>query len=461
MEKEHLKIIGLAVDGLRKLKAINMKFNETGLTQILGENEAGKTTLAIDAIQILIRGNKYANKDIVTKGKQKAILVGQVGPYKIHREIPKEGTPTLKVTDTRTGEVLKGRIQDFLDTFINELTFNPRPFLDRNKNEKLKFMMDLCKIDFSKIDAEIAIDYEKRKALGQEIDRYGEIIVPKKVAKVNTFDIIAKKKAINEENAKLKREFEEARNVDLAEIEAFNKLQRDKVKNIKEGQFLETQLLKQKTDLETKIAELQAELKETEKLYNNAKKKLTTYPQPLPEKPLTSSVPEPKYKSVDDLDKKLGEAAEINQLANEYETQLIKQKEKTEKQAEYKEFDNKINGLRKQKLEILAGTKTGVEGLTITEEDILYKGISSDNWSDAQGLTIGSMLCQAQKPILSAVFLDRAESMDKKTLKAFVEWGTKNGIQTIITRVADEVPDNKDEYTFYISEGSFVESEEE
>ena len=29
----------------------------------------GKTTLGIDAVQILIRGNKFANKDIVTHGK--------------------------------------------------------------------------------------------------------------------------------------------------------------------------------------------------------------------------------------------------------------------------------------------------------------------------------------------------------------------------------------------------------
>ena len=199
-EKEHYKILGLQISGLRKVNAITMKFNEKGLTRILGPNEAGKTTAGIDAIQILIRGNKYANKDIITKGKSKAVLIGQIGHYKIHREIPREGTPTLKVTDTNTGEVLKGRIQDFLETFINELTFNPRPFLNKNKNEKLKFMMELCKLDFSKIDTEISALYEKRKLIGQEADRYGEIIVPKKVARVNTSDIIAKKKAIADEN---------------------------------------------------------------------------------------------------------------------------------------------------------------------------------------------------------------------------------------------------------------------
>ena len=124
--EDTLKIINLSVDGLRKVKACELTFNEEGLTQIIStDNEMGKTTLGIDAVQILIRGNKFANKDIVTHGKSKATLVGQVGPYKITRVIPRDGTPTLKVVDTRTGQPMTGRVQDFLDTFINELTFDP------------------------------------------------------------------------------------------------------------------------------------------------------------------------------------------------------------------------------------------------------------------------------------------------------------------------------------------------
>lgn len=462
-QKEHLKIIGLQINGLRKINAISMKFNETGLTQILGQNEAGKTTAGIDAIQILIRGNKYANKDIITKGKSKAVLIGQIGHYKIHREIPREGTPTLKVVDTNTGEVLKGRIQDFLETFINELTFNPRPFLSKNRNEKLKFMMDLCKIDFSKIDAEISVDYEKRKLIGQEIERYGEIVVPKALSRINTTEIIEQKKKITEQNNELYLAHEEAKTKHLNEIDKFNKEQRKKAqqKEVEEDRL--TDLRDDEMQAKTKIAELERQLKEqkanlktTEKNIIDCLEKLQALPIPEPEKPLAVDIPEPKYLSVDDLDKKLEYAAEINQKANEYDNQIAKAKEKESKQAEYKEYDNKINLLRKQKLEILAGTKTGVDGLQITEDDILYKGISSDNWSDAQGLVISSMLCQAQKPILSAVFLDRAESMDKKTLKEFVEWGTKNGIQTIITKVADELPKDKDDYTFYIVNGSIV-----
>ena len=105
--------------------------------------------------------------------------------------------------------------------------------------------------------------------------------------------------------------------------------------------------------------------------------------------------------------------------------------------------------------------ETRVEGLQITEDDILFNGISSDNWSDAQGLSISRKLCISQKPKLSAVFLDRAESMSKKTLQEFVEWAKSEGIQTIITKIVDEKPQTKEDNVYFIYDGTLVDVEEE
>lgn len=467
--EDTLKIINLSVDGLRKVKACELTFNEEGLTQIIStDNEMGKTTLGIDAVQILIRGNKFANKDIVTHGKSKATLVGQVGPYKITRVIPRDGTPTLKVVDTRTGQPMTGRVQDFLDTFINELTFDPKPFLDKNKNEKLKFMMDLCKLDFSKIDAEINSLYEKRKSVGQEIDKFGEIIVPKKVSRVNTTDILEEKKKIQEENKKLSEGYEKEKQNALAEIEAFNKVQREKAIEIdhivrvsipNNNEYIENTKAKIKK-LEEELASAKSSLKYYEEQDKSLNLKLKSLPEPEPEKPLTVNIPEPEYKSIEALDKQLASAAEINQKAYEYENAAKQLKEKERKQLEYDDFSDQIKTYRQQKLRMLSEAETRVEGLQITEDDILFNGISSDNWSDAQGLSISRKLCISQKPKLSAVFLDRAESMSKKTLQEFVEWAKSEGIQTIITKIVDEKPQTKEDNVYFIYDGTLVDVEE-
>ena len=469
--EDTLEIINLSVDGLRKVKACELTFNEEGLTQIIStDNEMGKTTLGIDAVQILIRGNKFANKDIVTHGKSKATLVGQVGPYKITRVIPRDGTPTLKVVDTRTGQPMTGRVQDFLDTFINELTFDPKPFLDKNKNEKLKFMMDLCKLDFSKIDAEINSLYEKRKSVGQEIDKFGEIIVPKKVSRVNTTDILEEKKKIQEENKKLSEGYEKEKQNALAEIEAFNKEQREQAKAIEVEENNYHRIMDDANLQLKEIERLKKELREAENrletIHKNAEdcekslKHLRQNP-PLPEKPLIADIPEPEYKPIEALDKQLASAAEINQKAYEYENAAKQLKEKERKQLEYDDFSDQIKTYRQQKLRMLSEAETRVEGLQITEDDILFNGISSDNWSDAQGLSISRKLCISQKPKLSAVFLDRAESMSKKTLQEFVEWAKSEGIQTIITKIVDEKPQTKEDNVYFIYDGTLVDVEEE
>ena len=55
-----MKIIGLKVDGIRKLTAVEMQLKDKGLIPIKGKNKQGKSTL-IDTVEWLIEGNKVAN----------------------------------------------------------------------------------------------------------------------------------------------------------------------------------------------------------------------------------------------------------------------------------------------------------------------------------------------------------------------------------------------------------------
>ena len=146
-QKPELKIIGLQIDGIKKLKAIEMKPNQTGLVQIRGKNKQGKTSI-LDALEILIRGNKYITHDMIQHGKGKAEIIGQIGEFTVKRVIT-ENSNRLEIT--KDGFQMANKPQAFLDALVNELTFNPRPFLDKSPEEKLRFMMDLLNIDFSDI----------------------------------------------------------------------------------------------------------------------------------------------------------------------------------------------------------------------------------------------------------------------------------------------------------------------
>ena len=460
-----LKIIGLKVDGLRKLSAVNLEFKDKGLIPIVGKNKNGKTTLAIDTVKWLIQGNKVLNGDIVKHGQETATAELRIGDYVIERAAGK--SKKFKVTNVTTHKNLDGEVQNFLNTFINELTFNPRPFLDSTPYEKLKFCMDLFKIDFSQINSELKTLEEDRKYCGQQVKRFGEIVAVDKVEAVNIADLLEAKKQIDMSNRSIMAMYDRAKQAEIEKINEFNKEQREKARKIEVEQDRLTDLQKDEEytmnliiKLEEKLKEAKAELKNITNNRADCESKLHLMPKPEPEKPLTVEIKPPVLQDTSEIDTQIEQAFATNEKARQYQEYLAKLKEKTDKEAEYRTYSLKIEALRNQKLEILSNTKTGVDGLEIREDGIYYRGISSENWSDSEGLVISSELCLAQMPRLRAVFLDRAESLDSDSLAAYGKWAEENNVQAIVTIVKD-IPEELEDGVFYIQEGKVITKEEQ
>ena len=119
-----MKIIGLKGNGYRKLSVFEMEFRDKGLIPIYGDNRAGKSTV-IDFVRWMILGNKTLNPDIINWDKD--VMTGKLrlGDYEIERENKRGKTPKLKVKNVVTGEYESGEVQNFISTFINELTMFP------------------------------------------------------------------------------------------------------------------------------------------------------------------------------------------------------------------------------------------------------------------------------------------------------------------------------------------------
>ena len=468
---EPLKIVGLQVNGFRKLRAIDMTFKDKGITEIKGQNKQGKTS-AINSIEWLIAGNRVLNKDIKNPDAEKITGTLLLNRYEIKRVRGK--SDQLQVKDLKTGEPAGGRVQDFLNTFINELTLNPRPFIDKTELDKLKFLMDLLKdkirelslqiagMEFSEIDKALATYENERLLTGREVKKFGEIVLPEKVEKVDISVLTTERKKLEELNKALLDEYEEAKERELAEIEVFNKAQREKQKAIdvendrlSDAQGDEEETLTRIEELKKELAKAEAELERARRNIEDAKQKLTALPQPEPEKSLTVTTPKPVLYSTDEIDKKIQHAGAINEKAAAYREILNKKKEKEEKEKEYNAFTGKIETLREKKFEILRKVDTGVPGLEIREDGVYYNGISSANWSDSESIIISSQLCLAQMPLLRAIFIDKFESFDADSRKQIEDWAKENDIQVIVTTVGT-IPEQLEDGVFYIQEGQLV-----
>jgi hypothetical protein len=461
MEEQSYKLIGLQVDGMRKLRAINMKFADNGLIQIIGLNRQGKTTI-LESLAVLIGGKKYLKDGAINPEADRMTLIGQVGEYEIYREYYHDKDPVLKVTG-HGGKILQGRVSDFLLSLINDLSFSPFPFINLKAYEKLRFLMKLYGIDFSKQDSQLKILEDDRLYTGRKIKDFGTLIEPERVTPINMDNLLARRKELTDKNDVLKTGWDVERAGKKKEIDLYNEVMRSRsalisrlkatAENIQERASLLSNTdpissLHNK-DIGLQVSALKA-------LHLAILSTIEQLPQVEPEKVLDLfAVPEPEYHSLVAIDEEIQQSEANNLKARIYQTYLNRLTEKTQLTAEYKGLDDQINALRDEKLAILAKVDTKVEGLTIGLENVYYQGIDSDNLSDAENMTLSLKLCSAMSPALRAVFIDRGESIDEDSRVALDTWAKENDIQLIMS-VVDDIPEEKEEGCFYIVEGQLV-----
>ena len=186
MSDEKLKIIGLQVQGIRKLKAFIMGFNEKGMIVFSGKNGQGKTTV-IDCVDFLLRGKNALPSGAITTGHDRGQVIGMFNGYTIERTINQDRGTTLKIT--HNGEPIKGKPQAFLDTFFNEISFNPMPFVSKKPDEKLKFLMEFAGIDLTEQNKKIAEYESQRTYVGREVKAFGKIYLPEKIEAVSVSEL--------------------------------------------------------------------------------------------------------------------------------------------------------------------------------------------------------------------------------------------------------------------------------
>lgn len=434
-----MKIIGLRIDGIRKLSAVEMEFAKKGLIEIRGKNRQGKTSI-IDSLEILLKGNKYIEKDMIQHGKDRAEIIGYIDEYEIKRVIT-EKTNRLEIKN-KDGLIMKEKPQAFLDKLINALTFDPRPFLDKTPGEKLKFMMDLMEIDFTELNEKIDKQETERLLVGREIKAIGDIKPVEKAEKIDVVALIKEKDSIVELNDKAKDEYQGKREAEIKDVLAFNAEQTTKKENIENAEADLDEIKKKIADLQTKEMV--------------AGQYLVELPRPEPLKDADKiDIPSPETHSTEEIDIGISAAETNNIVAGDYEKYIEKKGEKDAKEKAYELLSAKIRILRRNKAARLKDAKLPLEGLEIREEGIFYNGIFSENWGEQEGLRISSELCLRMDPKLRAVFIDKGEAYDMDQLDEYRGWAIKNDIQAIITIVDSEEGASEGD-VYYLEEGKVV-----
>lgn len=393
-----MKLTGLKIEGVRKIKFAELKLEGTHLVEVRGRNQAGKSTI-IDSILWLFKGTKAIPVDAVTHGKERGEIVGIVGEYTVRRVIKPDGTSTVTVEGA---EGKKPKAQEFLDQISGQF-LDPEWFMHLPSADKRKTVMQYAGIDFADIDARIAAAEQNRLIIGREHKALGSIPPePEKAEDVVITELLEELRKVNEHN---KNQDELQDKIE----DAFDDM-KNTARNAITGNTME--------EIRHVIYDYLPSFYESRKAEIEA---LGT----------------PDFKPTDVITGKIANAEGINAKARTYQAYLDKKKAVEEKKVEYDKATEAIEELRREKSNMVLGAKLPLKGLTITDTGLVFNGVSDENWSDSEGLKIAIKLAVAWSGDVKAVYIKRGEAFDTASLEKIKVFAEELDFQIIVEIVDD------------------------
>ena len=140
--------------------------------------------------------------------------------------------------------------------------------------------------------------------------------------------------------------------------------------------------------------------------------------------------------STEELEKNIEDIEEINRRVRANLDKEKAEEEAKEYKDQYQALDQKIEAVRKNRTGLLKDADLPLEGLSVEEGKLAYKGQKWDNMAGSEQLIVATAIVRKLNPQCGFVLLDKLEQMDLNTLDEFSRWLEAEGLQAIATRVS-------------------------
>ena len=408
----------LEIENVKRVKAVKLEPSATGLTIVGGNNNQGKTSV-LDAIAWALGGNKFKPSQAQREGStippslkitlSNGLIVERSGK-----------NSTLKVIDPSGNKAG----QNLLDSFVEELAINLPKFMEQTSKEKAKTLLQIIGVGSQLVELEMQekAKYDERHAIGVIADQKEKFAkeqpyypdAPKEL--VSIAELIQQQQAILAKNGGNARK---RQNLDVIE-----------------------------NDYNFTLANVQRLEKELEEA--RAKEQALAQDLDIARKDVSVLVDESTQEIEDSI-------ANIEQINLKVRANFDKDKAEEDAKGyreQYKELDNVIADIRKQKTDLLTNADLPLPGLSVDDGELLYLGQRWDNMSGSQQLQVATAIVRKLKPECGFVLIDKLEQMDQLTLQEFGAWLEQEGLQAIATRVS-----TGDECSILIEDGYSVKPE--
>ena len=419
-----VKITSFEAENVKRIKAVQFTPSEDGLTIIGGKNANGKTSV-LDGIVYALGGEKNRPKNFNREGS--------AVPGKIRIElsngiiVERSGkNASLKVTDP-SGR--KGG-QRLLNEFIEPLALNLPKFLNASDKEKGETLLQIIGVgeELAELDKKENFIYSERTLVGRDADKKSKLAEALEYYPDAPEELVSASDLIKQQQEILARNGE-------------NQRKRDRVKEIT---FEKHRIFDEAQRLENQIAELTARLEERKKAYEK-----TAEDEAIAMKDAAQLEDE----NTAEIEESIANIEEINRRVRANFTKANAVDEAEQLRNEYDKMTGELETVRSQRKALLDSADLPLEGLSVSEGALVYKGQQWSDMSSAEQLIVATAIVRKLNPECGFVLMDKLEQMDTDTLAEFGEWLEAEGLQVIATRVS-----TGDECSIIIEDGTIAEA---
>ncbi|MDE8193505.1 AAA family ATPase [Erysipelothrix rhusiopathiae] len=403
-----IKINKLEIENVKRVRAVQVVPSEKGLTVLGGKNNQGKTSV-LDSIAWALGGKKYQPSNPRREGSvtPPSLRVELSNGLIVERKGKNSDLKVIDPSGNKAGQTL-------LDSFVEELALDLPKFMEATSKEKARTLLEIIGVGDKLFELDNLENklYQERLAIGkiadtkkkhaQEMPRHEG--VPEKL--ISASDLIKQQQDIMARNAEKERK---RRN--LAHLEDENK----RLKEILQ-------------DYQTKLEANENDLVEARK-----------------------SALDLHDESTVELEDNIAKIDEINA-----KIRINLEKDQAEQEAEYygqqyKDLNEEIDAIRKERLDLLKGADLPLPGLSVVDGELTFNDHHWDNMSGSEQLRVATAIVRKLKPECGFVLIDKLEQMDVDTMKEFGKWLEQEDLQAIATRVS-----SGDECQIIIEDGYVV-----
>lgn len=400
-EEKPLRIIELAAENVKRLKAVHITPGTAALVPISGRNAQGKTSV-LDAIEMALAGARSIPARPIRDGEKNAQVVVNLGEFIVRRRFTPSGS-TLEIT-TNDGQSSFKKPQEILDKICGELSFDPLAFTRLKARDQAAELARIAGIDLAAHEARAKKLEDDRKELGRDVKR-----LETEVAAISVPDGVPDEPI---DLASITTRYEEARQTIAANAAAREELRKAQENEQKWKDYIVGLEEKLKAALETRTKAANARIVAEQRVADLVD-------------PDTSRLT---------LD--LQEAQEANALIGRKQERARKAAELAAAKDRLYHAQDAVQAHRVALEEAVQSASLPVPGLALTADGVTLHGVPFEQASGAEQLRTATAVAIAANPRLRVALIRDGSLLDTDSMAMLEKIATENDLQVWIEVVA-------------------------